>query len=101
MRKHVVCQIKSEPVHMNEPGKKQHLFDNPRNVTRLLLGFYLICMLLLALDFFLHRHAVNTLDELTGFYAVFGFTACVSLVLIAKQMRKILKREEDYYDVDD
>ena len=35
------------------------------------------------------------------FYAIFGFTACVTLVLIAKQMRRILKRKEDYYDVDD
>ncbi len=86
---------------MNEPGQKQHLFDNPRNVTRLLRVFYLVCMLLLALDFFLHRHSAHTWEELTGFYAVFGFSACVTLVLIAKQMRKVLKRKEDYYDVDD
>jgi len=86
---------------MNEPVQKQHLFDNPRNVSRLLRGFYLICVLLLALDFLLHRHVAHTWENLTGFYAIFGFVACVSLVLIAKQMRKVLMRKEDYYDVDD
>ena len=85
----------------SEPGQKQHLFDNPRNVSRLLRGYYLICLLLLALDFILHRHVVHSWEDLTGFYALFGFVACVTLVLIAKQMRKILKRKEDYYDVDD
>jgi hypothetical protein len=38
---------------------------------------------------------------LSGFYAFYGFVACVLLVLIAKQMRKVLMRKEDYYDVDE
>ncbi len=84
-----------------DPEQKQHLFDDPRNVSRLLRGFYLICIVLLMLDFVLHRHVAHTWEAFTGFYALFGFVACVSLVLIAKQMRKVLKRKEDYYDVDD
>ena len=72
------------------------MFDNPRNVSRLLRGYYLICLLLLALDFILHRHVAHSWEDLTGFYALFGFVACVTLVLIAKHMRKILKRKEDY-----
>jgi hypothetical protein len=90
-----------EPGDLNEPEQKQHLFDKPRNVSRLLRGFYLICMLLFILDFILHRHAALAWEDYTGFYAIFGFVACVTLVLIAKQMRKIVMRKEDYYDVDD
>jgi len=86
---------------MHEPGQKQHLFDNPRNVSRLLGGFYAVCLFLLVLDFILHRHVAHTWESLTGFYALFGFVACVTLVLIAKQMRKIVMRKEDYYDVDE
>jgi hypothetical protein len=37
-------------------------------------------------------------ESLWGFYAVYGFAACVLLVLLAKQLRKLLKRPEDYYD---
>jgi len=44
-----------------------------------------------------------------GFYALYGFVACVLLVLLAKEMRKLVMRNEDYYtrneearhDVDD
>ena len=86
---------------MKQSNQKQHLFDKPRNVSRLLTVLYIICALLFILDFILHRHATHRWDELTGFYAIFGFVACVALVLIAKQLRKILKRKEDYYHVDD
>jgi len=86
---------------MNKPGKKQHLFDNPRNVARLLRGFYAVCILLFVLDFIVHRHVAHSWENLPGFYTVFGFTACVTLVLIAREMRKVLMRKEDYYDVDE
>jgi len=34
-----------------------------------------------------------------GFYAVFGFVACVILVLVAKYvLRPLVKRDEKYYD---
>ena len=84
---------------MNEPKQKQYLFDNPRNVSRLLNVFYILCIILFVSDFLFHRHVSNDWESLTGFYAFFGFVACVVLVLVAKQMRKVLMRKEDYYDV--
>ncbi|MGB5277779.1 MAG: hypothetical protein WBO73_13125 [Gammaproteobacteria bacterium] len=86
---------------MNDPDQKQYLFDNPRNVSRLLGGFYVVCVVLLVLDFILHRHIAVKWETLTGFYALFGFIACVALVLIAKEMRKVVMRKEEYYDVDE
>jgi len=86
---------------MSEPEHKQHLFDKPRNVSLLLRTLYVICTLLFVLDFILHRHVTHEWEGLTGFYAIFGFIACVSLVLVAKQLRKLVKRKEDYYHVDD
>ncbi|MGD8593079.1 MAG: hypothetical protein PVF82_09630 [Gammaproteobacteria bacterium] len=86
---------------MRDPGEKQYLFDKPENVSRLLRGFYIVCGILLLLDFVLHRHISHSWEQLSGFYAFYGFVACVLLVLIAKQMRKVLMRKEDYYDVDE
>lgn len=86
---------------MASPQEKQYLFDKPRNVNRLLGGFYLICAILLILDFVLHRHVIHSWENIPGFYAIFGFIACVLLVLIAKEMRKVVMRKENYYDVDD
>jgi hypothetical protein len=85
---------------MQKPQEKKHLFDKPENVTRLLRGFYIVCGVLLLLDFILHRHIAHSWENLPGFYAIYGFVACVLLVLIAKEMRKLLMRKEDYYDVD-
>jgi membrane protein YdbS with pleckstrin-like domain len=78
--------------------EKQHIFDKPENVKRLIRLLYLACVLLLAADLFIHRHVTHAWESLWGFYALFGFVACVLLVLLAKQLRKLLKRPEDYYD---
>ena len=78
--------------------EKQYLFDNPRNVTWLMRIFYAICVLLLVLDFVLYRKVYMSWEKLPLFYALYGFVACVVLVVIAKQMRVLLMRKEDYYD---
>ena len=33
-----------------------------------------------------------------GFYSVYGLFSCVVLVLLATELRKVLMREENYYD---
>ena len=86
---------------MQQDDEKQHLFDKPENVNRLLRGFYIVCGVLFALDFVLHRHTIHAWEDFPGFYAIFGFVACVVLVLVAREMRKIVMRREDYYDVDE
>lgn len=83
---------------MSDHKEKVHLFDRQENVERLLRVFYAICILLALADFVLHRHIGFDWEKIPAFYAIYGFVACVLLVLIAKQMRKILMRREDYYD---
>lgn len=85
---------------MQNPDEKQHFFDKPENVNRLLWTVYIICGLVFILDFIIHRHASRDWEALPGFYAFYGFLAFVVLVVIAKLMRKLLMRKEDYYDVD-
>ena len=86
---------------MEHPDEKQYLFDKPENVNHLLRGFYAVCGILFVLDFVLHRHMTHVWERLPGFYAIFGFVACVVLVLVAKEIRKVVRRREDYYDVDE
>ena len=77
---------------------KKYWLDNKDNINKILYGFYAICGLLFAADFIIHRHIYHSWEKLPGFYAVFGFVACVILVLIATQMRKVLMRDENYYE---
>lgn len=80
------------------PDEKPHFFDKPENLKNFLRGFYIICAILLAIDFVYHRHAVHAWENLWGFYALYGFVACVLLVEIAKLMRVLLMRAPDYYE---
>ena len=57
-----------------------------------------LCALLLVIDPFVHKHGPFKIEHIWGFYGIFGFVACVAVVLIAKQLRKVLMRPEDYYD---
>lgn len=58
----------------------------------------MVCVLLLAADLAVDRHSYHPLEEFTGFYALYGFVACVSLVLLARVMRRLVMRREDYWD---
>jgi len=83
---------------MSDEKEKIYLFDRPENIERLLKGFYLICILLVLADFVIHRHIGFGWEEMPAFYALYGFAACVVLVVIAKKMRNVVMRKEDYYD---
>ena len=78
---------------------REYLFDKPRNVQRLLRTFFASLVFLLIGDFFIHKHADFAWEEWPEFFAVYGFVACVVLVLAAKYiLRPIVKRRENYYD---
>ena len=77
---------------------RRHIFDNPRNVKLVIYGLCAICALSLIAELFVDRHAEYPWESWFGFYAVYGFAACTLLVVIAKELRKILRRDEDYYD---
>ena len=75
-------------------------FDKPGNIRWLLRIFYGICVLLVLLDFVIHRHIETAIEKLPAFYAGYGFIACVLLVLLATQLRKWLMRGANYYSTE-
>lgn len=72
--------------------------DDPRNVNRIVYTLYTVCALAFLPDFFYPKHPHFAFESWFGFYAAFGFVASVTLVLTAKQLRRVLRRHEDYYD---
>jgi len=81
-----------------DPKERRYWLDDPANVTRLVRVFYAVCAVLIVIDVFVPKHGPFSIEHWFGFYGFFGFLACVALVLIAKQLRKVLMRPEDYYD---
>jgi len=83
---------------MTTPGK-QYWLDRSENVTKIYRGLWALGLLLLAADLLVHRHEEFGWAGWFGFYAAYGFFACVALVLAAKEiLRRLVKRPEDYYD---
>lgn len=68
-----------------------------KTTQRILYALYAVSVLLVVADFVIHRHIYTAIEKIPAFYAIYGFIACVVLVLIATQMRKLLMRDENYY----
>jgi hypothetical protein len=85
---------------MSQPGKPERTYwlDNPRNVDKIFWALCGLCAALFLADALYAKHAVFDFEEWFGFFGLFGFIACVFLVLAAKELRKLLLRGEDYYD---
>ena len=73
-----------------------------KKLKRFLIVFYVVCAIAFAVDPIIHivagEHETHPWALNLFFYCVFGFVACVLLVLIAKVMRVYLMRSEKYYD---
>ena len=90
------------------PNETEHFFDKPQNFRLVLRILYSVCAVVFLVDVVDVglgllgladlRHVERPWEGLPGFYAIYGFVACVALVLIAKQLRRVLMRKEDFYD---
>jgi hypothetical protein len=91
----------------SEKDEKVYWLDDPANVKRVIRWFFVACAVVASLDVVLwwerrqHPDEVHEHFWIEGtpfFYCWYGLGACVLLVLVAKQLRKVLMRDEDYYD---
>ena len=76
--------------------------SKPSNLHRLGKTFskllVLVAIVLLGLEFVIHRHGVVGIEESFMFPAVYGFLAFLFIVQIGKWLRLMIMRKEDYYD---
>ena len=79
-------------------GNNPHFFDDPENKKRVRYVLYVLCALSVLADLIVHRHVDHPWESLFSFYCIYGFAAIIGLVLISKQLRKVVMRGEDYYD---
>lgn len=77
---------------------KKYWLDDPKNVDKLVYGVYAVCALLFAAEFIYHKHSHYELEDVPGFYGIYGFVAFFGVVMAGKYLRKLIKRDEDYYD---
>ena len=94
--------------------QSDYWLDRPKNVRKVIIGFYALCGLVLLVDLvysiFFHKHSafdpdflIHDLEIIPAFYGFYGFAACVGLVYVSKLMRgwkekKFLMRDENYWE---
>ncbi|MFT5369076.1 MAG: hypothetical protein ACI8V2_004050 [Candidatus Latescibacterota bacterium] len=93
----------SEDKHQEIKDERVYALDKPENIKRLIIGFVVLCALLLLADLVAHRHlsfadGVLPVEGWFGFYAVYGFVAYTLIVVGSVVLRKVVMRSEDYYD---
>jgi len=72
--------------------------DKPRNVTRLFYLLLAVCIALGLADFLYHKHGYFAVEEFPAIYGLFGFVAYAAVIFLAKGLRLIIRRPEDYYE---
>ena len=81
-----------------KPKHELTFLDSPKNLRRVRKYFYISLVLLLEIDLLIPKHGHFAWEEAPFFFAVYGFIGCVSLIFIARVLRFLVKRKEDYYD---
>ena len=79
-------------------GGKRYWLDDMRNVRKIFWALVLVCGVLLLADAVYEKHVILSFENWFGFYGLFGFFVSFALVLVARELRKVLMRDEDYYD---
>ena len=74
-----------------------HWLVRPATIRKLCIGFAILLALLAAADFLVHKHDYVGPDGWFGFYWVYGFGACVAMVVFAKVLGVLIKRPDSYY----
>jgi hypothetical protein len=82
-------------------GRALMWVDDKKNVNRIVYGLYTVCAGLFVADFIYPKHSYLAVEDVPGFYALYGFFMCAALVICARGMRLFLKRPEDFYSPHD
>ncbi len=82
---------------MQQPSE-DHWLARPRTIRLLWRVFIAILLLSIAIQFLSGSDGHFGIDGWIGFGAVYGFLSCLIMVLVAKGLGYVLKRDERYYD---
>mgnify|MGYP000259425990 CR=1 FL=1 len=78
-------------------GRALRWVDRPGSADKIVYTLAAICAVLFAADFFYHKLPHFAVEEIPGFYGIYGFVCFPGLILVAKALRYFIMRPEDYY----
>lgn len=82
---------------MNNSQQDDHWLVRPSSIRLLWWAFAVVLALSVVAQLFLKVKGYFGVDSWLGFGAVYGFIACLAMVLVAKALGWVLKRNTAYY----
>lgn len=82
---------------MSNNSEPLHWLVRPTTIRKLWIGFSVVLALTVAAQAVIYIKSYFAIDGWFGFGAVYGFTSCLLMVLLAKVLGLVLKRPESYY----
>jgi len=80
------------------PGGNVHWLLRPRTIRGLWIVFIAVLAVTVAAGLAVDMHPHFEIERWPAFFAIFGFVACVAMVVGSKLLGMLLKREDTYYD---
>ncbi|PHQ97108.1 MAG: hypothetical protein COB40_05775 [Marinosulfonomonas sp.] len=88
---------RDDPQNWPALGRMFSWVDRPGNPMRIIWILAAASALAFLADFTYEKHGTFEIENLPGFFAVFGFVGFTGLILVARLLRRLIKRPEDYY----
>ena len=88
---------KDTPENLPALGRILTWVDRPGSANKIFWGLAVVCLLLFLADFTFSKHGHFAVEDLPGFFGIYGFVMFTVLILVAKTLRIFIKRPEDYY----
>ena len=80
--------------------KQLHWLVRPSTIRKLWIGTIIVLTLVVLAQTVIYVKGYFGFDAWFGFGAVYGFVSCLLMVLVAKLLGLLLKRPQDYYDIE-
>ena len=78
---------------------KQNWFYRESSIKKLWIGAGVILFLTVLFELFIKLHPHFKVESIFAFHAIYGFLACVAMIVFAKLLGYLIKRKDDYYDM--
>ncbi len=88
---------KDDPSTYPALGRMMTWVDKPGSDKKIVWLLVVACIVAFGLEWTYEKHSYFGVEDVKGFYAFYGFIMFTGLILVAKALRKIIMRSEDYY----
>ena len=88
---------KDDPSTYPALGRMMTWVDKKGSDKKIFVALAFVCLAVFLLEWTYEKHGHFHIEDVKGFYAYYGFIMFTGLILVAKGLRVLIKRPEDYY----